>query len=72
MTKTQIRHGSQYSNGWHINKPLLVKPKVGKKVSIDGIFYYKGKNGKLYICELFDKMFKTVKSKILPKKVNKA
>lgn len=57
MTKTKTRHGYQYTETWHIDKPHLVKPKITGSKIIDGVKYYLGINGKIYIASLFDKMF---------------
>lgn len=45
---------------WHSDVPFLTRPKTFGKKKIDGVLYYLGVNGKIYVVELFDKMFKVV------------
>ena len=60
MTKTYLGHGHNKSISWHADMPFLVRPKVQKRTKIiDGIKYYLGKD-KMYVAELFDKMFKPI------------
>jgi len=67
MTKIFYNKDNMTSNNveWHPDVPFLTKPKiVGEKI-VDGVRYYIGE-GKEYIAELFDKMFKCEKSAIKP------
>lgn len=59
MTKTHFRFGCQGAISFHPEVPFLRMPKV-KLVGE----YYEDEEGKKYVPELFDRMFKSVKSKI--------
>lgn len=59
--------GGRHDRNWHAEKPFLTRPAImGTKV-IDGVKYYRGKWGKIYDIELFDKMFTVVPGKVRPK-----
>ncbi len=65
MTFTSIKHGSLTTHIVHAEVPYLKQPKITGEKFIDGVRYYIGE-GKEYLAELFDKMFKCEKSKIKP------
>ena len=44
--------------------PFIKAPKIVKEKVVKGIKYYLGENGKQYIADLYDKYFKTAKTKI--------
>ena len=44
--------------------PFVKAPKIKASETIEGTTYYLGENGKQYIADLYDKYFKTVKTKI--------
>jgi hypothetical protein len=53
------------SNGWHPEKPFIQRPHVKL---VNGMYIGIGKDkGKMYIKDLFDKMFSVVKGQIFPK-----
>lgn len=57
----KVIHGSGVTKSvsWHAETAYLVAPKIFKRtVTIDGIVYYRGEKGRMFIKELFDKMFK--------------
>jgi hypothetical protein len=52
------QHGPR-SRDWHAEVPMLTRPalKSEKKKLISGVYYYRGVNGRLYVCTMFDFMF---------------
>ena len=44
--------------------PFVKAPKITKVKTIVGVKYYFGEGGKVYIADLYDKYFNTVKTKI--------
>lgn len=59
MHKSVVNEGSRYKviNNFHADRPMLLKPAISGIVTIKGEIYYKGVSGKIYVPELFDKMF---------------
>lgn len=53
------------ANDWHADKPMLTKPKIIGSKEIEGVQYYVGTKGRLYIPHLFDAMFKTIPGRVL-------
>lgn len=52
------QQGKQKDIGWHAEMPYLKKPKIRKfPKMIDGVKFYLGFKGEVYVAELFDKMF---------------
>lgn len=63
MHQLQLNSGTRYrvENRWVADVPFLTKPKIIGQKKVKGTSYYLGSNGKIYVVELFDKMFKPVK-----------
>lgn len=63
MHQLQLNSGTRYrvENRWIADVPFIARPKTFGKKKIDGVLYYLGSKGKIYVVELFDKMFKPVK-----------
>lgn len=62
-----VIHNQQKHKGeieFKADVPLVKAPRISATKVIDGITYYFGENGKQYIADLYDKYFKTVKTKI--------
>ena len=62
-----VIHNQQKHKGeieFKADVPLVKAPKISATTVIDGITYYLGENGKQYIADLYDKYFKTAKTKI--------
>jgi hypothetical protein len=51
--------GGSHWNYWSPDVPFLTRPalKSEKKKLISGVYYYRGINGKLYVCKTFDFFF---------------
>ena len=63
MTTIKTQHGCMHSVSFHPEVPFLKQPKIHCEKVIGGVRYYFG-NGKRYVADLFDQMFKTVKTNI--------
>lgn len=58
MTKVFAhQQGKEKFVGWHAEVSALIKPKIHNEKTINGVRYYFG-NGKRYVADLFDKVFK--------------
>ena len=66
MYTTKTASGTTGSINYHAQVPFLTKPKIIGEEIRDGVRYYLGE-GKEYIAERFDLMFKTVKGEVLRK-----
>lgn len=55
----KVTHGSGLNKtvDWHPSMPYLVKPKIRGSKIIEGVKYYLGYKGKIFIAEMFDKVF---------------
>ena len=60
-TKTSFGNGGTVE--YRPEVPFLKQPKVHGEKIIKGVRYYLGE-GKIYVADLFDQMFKTVKTNI--------
>lgn len=60
------RH-NQMVRDWKPCVHFLQRPKITGQKTIGGVLHYLGENGKLYVAELFDRMFKVNKTSILKK-----
>lgn len=58
MTKNQTGLGMHKVNGWTIEKPFLKMPKIKGTKIIEGVKYYLGEKGRMFVAEVFDRMFK--------------
>jgi hypothetical protein len=66
MTHTKIEHGgTRTSHIFHAEVPFIKAPKIIAEIfTLCGDRYYLGPGKKLYVADLFDKMFKCAKGKI--------
>ncbi len=63
MYTTKTAFGNGGTLNYHAQVPFLKQPKIlGEKI-VDGVKFYVGE-GKEYVADLFDQMFKTVKTNI--------
>jgi hypothetical protein len=63
MTVIQA-NGKKGELQFHADTPLIVAPKILSSKIENNVTYYIGENGKKYIADLYDKYFKTVKTKM--------
>ena len=70
--RTQNEGTRKAVNEYRAIVPTWRAPIVTGTVTRNGMLFYKGRNGKLYIPHLYDAMFKTVKGIILDKLPNGA
>lgn len=65
MHKTKHKPGGRTGvTEYHAYRPVLLQPDIAKQRTIDGVLFYYGKDGKVFVAELFDRMFKTSKTEI--------
>lgn len=65
MHKTKHKPGGRTGvTEYHANRPILLQPVIARESTIDGVLFYHGKDGKLFVAELFDNMFKTSRTEI--------
>lgn len=63
MTTIKNKHGHKGEVDFRADVPMIIAPKVKAEKVIKGVRYYFTENGKQFIADIYDKMFKGLKLK---------
>jgi hypothetical protein len=71
MIKTKSQHQTYGVTQYHAERPVLTQPVITKEYfegkGKDKVRMYKGENGRVFIAEAFDRMFKVIPGNVRAK-----